>query len=480
MSVVLGSILSVTAFSPAGKQAKPNSPAVTIESLASVGEPLLPQLQFPTSDNKVAGATPRKRRGKSMTRRRGQDGSVETSGRWRVVRFWIDVPGQDKRQHACRRICPVSGPGLLSAATQKRRAREIIAESGADTEEYFSEVVAGNKVVAFREQAEWWLDWLQTRNNDPIPETSVQSIRSALDKWLIPNLGNLPLSEVGNGALKNLVCKMKGQLSPKSQHTYVGFAKEVRKSLVDDEGEVIFPTTWNNGFIALPKINKRLQRRGKVSAHDIERLIGLASKEWVWMLYILAPATGMRIGELLAVEIEKHISPDRTMIIVRQQVKGSKIVQHLKTEAAYRVVDMCPEAAELLRKFIGDRSGLLFPSTNGTTPVSYHNLLKRHITPDFERLGIKEPGKGAHSFRRFRASVLGMKFVDNNLKKFWMGHENNDITAQYAEQMFEMNEWRQTEVAKVGLGFKVQAFVPKPIVRKVRKNRKEIEVAIAS
>jgi hypothetical protein len=71
--------------------------------------------------------------------------------------------------------------------------------------------------------------------------------------------------------------------------------------------------------------------------------------------------------------------------------------------------------------------------------------LKRHITPEFERLGIKEPGKAAHSFRLFRASVLGMKFVAADLKKFWLGHENNDITAQYAEQMFEMNEWRQTE-----------------------------------
>jgi len=198
------------------------------------------------------------------------------------------------------------------------------------------------------------------------------------------------------------------------------------------------------------------------------------------MLYILGPGTGMRIAELLAVEIEKHISPDCTMIAVRQQVKGSKIVQYLKSDAAFRVVDVCPEVAELLRKFIGDRRGLLFPSKNGKTPVSYTNLLKRFLTPDFEKLGIKEPGKAAHSFRRFRASVLGMKFVDNDLKKFWMGHENNDITAQYAEQMFEMNEWRQTEAAKVGLGFNVPAFVVKPIVRKVRKNRKEIEVAVAS
>ena len=140
------------------------------------------------------------------------------------------------------------------------------------------------------------------------------------------------------------------------------------------------------------------------------------------MLYILAPATGMRIAELLAVEIEKHISPDCTMIIVRQQVKGSKIVKHLKTDAAYRVVDICPEAAEHLRRFIRDRNGLLFPSMRGRDLASSSGAdpLKRHITPDFERLRIKEPGKGAHSFRRFRASVLGMKSVDNNLKKFWM------------------------------------------------------------
>jgi hypothetical protein len=92
----LGTVLTVAAFSPASTHAKLDFPVISVEALTTVVEPLLTQLQFPTSDNKVATATPRKRRGKSMTRRRGQDGSVETSGRWRVVRFWIDVPGQDK------------------------------------------------------------------------------------------------------------------------------------------------------------------------------------------------------------------------------------------------------------------------------------------------------------------------------------------------------------------------------------------------
>lgn len=43
-----------------------------------------------------------------------------------------------------------------------------------------------------------------------------------------------------------------------------------------------------------------------------------------------------------------------------------------------------------------------------------------------------------------------------------------------------MNEWRQMEEAKVGLGFNVPVFVPEPIVRKVRRNRKKAEIAISS
>ena len=32
-----------------------------------------------------------------MSRRRGQNGHIEKSGRWYVVRFWMDVAGQEKR-----------------------------------------------------------------------------------------------------------------------------------------------------------------------------------------------------------------------------------------------------------------------------------------------------------------------------------------------------------------------------------------------
>jgi hypothetical protein len=58
-----------------------------------------------------------------------------------VVRFWKDMPGQEKRMHVRQRICPISGPGLLSKSERKRKAREIIQASGAVSAEYFTEVV---------------------------------------------------------------------------------------------------------------------------------------------------------------------------------------------------------------------------------------------------------------------------------------------------------------------------------------------------
>jgi hypothetical protein len=83
----------------------------------------------------VAQATPEKRTGrKSMSRRSGQNGCIQEDGNWYIVRFWKDVAGHEKRQRVREKICPIYGPGKLSASERKHKAKEIIAASGADTE----------------------------------------------------------------------------------------------------------------------------------------------------------------------------------------------------------------------------------------------------------------------------------------------------------------------------------------------------------
>ena len=74
------------------------------------------------------------------------------------MRFWQDVAGREKRALIRVRICPVSGIGSLNASERKRRAREIVQKSGADTVEHFERTVLSQTGIIFREQADAWFD----------------------------------------------------------------------------------------------------------------------------------------------------------------------------------------------------------------------------------------------------------------------------------------------------------------------------------
>jgi hypothetical protein len=66
-----------------------------------------------------------------------------------------------------------------------------------------------------------------------------------LDNWLNPNLGDLPVSAVNNGAVKHLVpIMLEGGLSAKTINSYVGVMKTVVASAVNEEGEELYPRKW--------------------------------------------------------------------------------------------------------------------------------------------------------------------------------------------------------------------------------------------
>jgi hypothetical protein len=247
-----------------------------------------------------------------MSRRTGQNGHIEKSGKWYVVRWWMDVPGQEKRTHPRARICPISGPGSLSASERKRRAREISAESGADTVEYFNEVVPQQKagIVTFKEQSSHWLKRIRNRKRKPIAPSTIEEWERILTKRINPQIGDCPISDVNNTVLKKLVATMvKEGLSAKTIDNYVQVPKMVVASVTDKDGNKVYPRTWNHDFIDLPLVEKEKQNTPTFSA---EVMTGLA----LWkspperMIFVLCGAAGLRIGEALGIEIDKHISPD--------------------------------------------------------------------------------------------------------------------------------------------------------------------------
>jgi integrase len=429
-------------------------------------------LHFVQGLTNVDTATPVKRTRKSMSRRTGQIGHIERSGRWWVARWWMDIKGQDKRVLKRAKICPTSGTGSLTKSERQRRCREIIAASGADTEKHFNQVVVLQQFcVTFSQQAEKWFSEAETRKRKPVASSTIQTWRGCLDKWLKPNLGNIPLSDVNNGVVKHLVALMSdGGLSPKSITNYVQILKAVVASAVNQEGEELYPRRWKPEFIDLPVVVKSKQNTPSFST-DV--MSGLA--KWRFrqpqMLFILCGASGMRIGEALGLDIEKHISPDFRTVTIEQKVRHCKVEYRVKTDSAKRKVDLHPSVATLLQEFVGERrTGFLFQSRNGK-PLSSSNILRRHLHPALKELGYLNQitgtcKAGSHAFRRFRNTFLkNHSSCPRGLYKYWLGHAATEMSDLYDKVRHDVG-FRREWAERCGIGFDLHPLVV-PMIPKI-------------
>lgn len=434
-------------------------------------------LMPPDVTDTVALATPEKRkRGKSMSRRSGQRGHIEKSGNWYVVRFWMDVPGQEKRKHMCLRICTINGPGRLTKPERERKARQLVAESGADMPECLAVSQGISDNATFREQATWWIEHVQQRKRKPIAPATAESWQGCLNTWILPNLGAVPLSSVGNLALKGLVEKMvKAGLSPKTVNTYSQVVKMVVASAVNEEGEQLYPRKWNHEYIDMPVVDKSEQRTPHFPSELITQILA-SSKGYKQAFCALLAGTGLRAGEALGLEIGKHISDDFRTLYIRQKVRRGNLEDFLKTDAGRRDVDLCPVLATYLKNYVGERtSGWLFANKFGRC-FWQTNLLRRGLHPVLAKL--QQPKAGFHAFRRYRLTWLRKNRVHSDLECFWMGHENETVGDGYSK-MKDDRAFRLEQAENMGLGFDLPLQEP-DVVRIVRKNSASAEVKNAA
>jgi integrase len=354
--------------------------------------------------------------------------------------------------HRRERICPISGPGLLTRPEIERRAREIVAASGADSVEHFEKCEAFGLGTSFGQQAARWIFHIQTKKRSPIAPATAAGYRSYLKKWLNPLVGDLPLASVDNRIAKDLVAKLgESELGPKTIVEIVGVLKEVVASAINGDGKQMFPRQWNHEYIDLPVVDPKKQHKPTLNSKQVSDVIKRSTGRYQ-ALYALLPGTGLRIGEALAIKLDPYsedhttVSSDCKTIHVRKSIWNGR-EQKPKTENAIRFVDIPETLAAFLKSFAGDRtSGFLFQTDSGL-PLGQSNILRDSL----HKLGVEV----FHCFRRFRTSHLRKNRVPWDLEKFWIGHANKDVADKYAEQLKEDVEYRHKWAEKVGLGFVV-------------------------
>jgi len=321
-------------------------------------------------------------------------------------------------------------------------------------------------VTTFESQAAWWLAEIRagrivnSKTGKKIRPNTVDYYSTAVS-YLNEVVGNSPLASLDNPEAKELVTTMKDELkggerrfSDKTIGEFFKVFQKVIASAKDKKLRQVYLREWNLVDIGLPKVSGREQHRPTFTAQEIVHIIKSCKRTIYRVAVVLLVATGIRIAELLALEVGKHISPDCTVVSIRQQ-RGRKggIASAPKTDAGFRDVDVHPLVAKMLREYIGNRkSGFLFETETGNMlwPSTLYRDALKPILKDMGRSKVR-----FHAFRRFRQAALEKSAVRQLLIDFWLGHTNPDMSARYAKQLTEDMEFRQKWAKKVGLGFEL-------------------------
>jgi integrase len=376
-----------------------------------------------------------------LNRRIGQNGNVfqQNQTAWNPQapsygRFWVDKPDGRKRRTITLGVC-------RTQTIAKRKLREYIDAEGINSKDSF--IAAVTPGTTFRTQAEQWHASLATRRRKPVKPATSFFWRHALDKWILPILGDRPLSEVGNGALRDLIDAMaEGGLSPKTICSYAQIPKMVVASAVTSEGEPIYPRKWNHNFVGLPIIDETKQHRPSFLEAEVNQLLAETSSPHYRVLFALLAGSGLRIGEALAQKDSDFSDECRVLHVTRSIWHGKE--QTPKTPTSIREVDLAEPLAAVLREFIASRpAGYLFTTQSGKL------VDQRNVLAVLHR--VKEVG--LHSFRRFRTENLRRAYAPEDLIRQWLGHAVQSQTDVYADGVRKDKRWRREWCDRVGLGF---------------------------
>jgi len=376
--------------------------------------------------------------------------------------YRIDVPGQTKQDEV--RVPLGFRRDKKSAELELHRKMQ---EAGVLDPEKIRERIT--PATPFRTQAEWWIEEIKAgrivnkKTRETIGERTIDYYSKAI-AYLNGVVGDKPLAALHNPEARDLVARMKRETKPDGSKRFGDAGKTIVEyfrvfrcviaSARDDKLKPLYPREWNFEYIGVPRVNKRKQHRPTLSGDEMTYIVGEAKGRYQMGTALLA-GSDVRISELLALRIEKHISADRKTLYIRQQrsKKGNIIKLTLKTDAAYRDIDLYSALSKMLDKYIGNRKeGFLFQTQSGKM-LSPESLYRDGLKAIFKRMGRTRVRFNA--FRRFRESVLLRSECRQILIDYWMGHENPDMSARYGRQIVEDVAYRKEWAEKVGLGFEL-------------------------
>ena len=248
------------------------------------------------------------------------------------------------------------------------------------------------------------------------------AMRSQLRRHLLPFFGRHQLRDIQTELIQQFVSTRKA--SPKTVRNLAAILRMLFRSA----------RAW--GYIACdPLVGVVLPKARRsfpfvFTLEELQRILG-AAEEPYRTFYQLAAETGIRAGELCALRVE-DLDLDRGLLYVRQSAWQGKL-QTPKTECSVRTFALSSQLVVALRAYLErwrpNPARLLFATRNGT-PWDGNEVVKGHLHPLLDRLGIEYRGRrcGLHAFRHANGSLMDRLGTPVKVRQQRLGHSDPRIT----------------------------------------------------
>ena len=217
-----------------------------------------------------------------------------------------------------------------------------------------------------------WLDrWYQTYKQASLRPNTQMSYERRIYQHIIPALGNLPLDELATGDIQQFYTQLKqdGRLLRRdlygaglSDQTVRGIHTTLHAALDKAvEEKLIFRNPADS--CKLPPAKSREMK--VLAPEEIQRLLIQAKEDGCYELLLLELATGLRRGEILALQWGDLNFRTGALRVLRQvhRVRGTMVVSPPKTKAGNRTVLLPSPVLNVLKAYKKTvHSRWMFPS----------------------------------------------------------------------------------------------------------------------
>ena len=245
-----------------------------------------------------------------------------------------------------------------------------------------------------------WLDfWYQNYVKPQIRPTTQANYETKIYQHIIPELGKIPLNQLSQKELQQFYARMKtgGRLIRTEQFgkglsdsMVRGLHATCRSALEKAVQEGLLRTNPAVGCKLPPKRGREMQVLGR---EELQRFLIQAQAEGCYELFLLDLCTGLRRGELLALQWDDLDFKTGALTVNKQvyEVKGQLQMSVPKTRASIRKLVLPPSVVEVLRQYRETvDSRWMFPSPVKEDMPMTPGAVRRRLQIILERAGCRK------------------------------------------------------------------------------------------